>query len=230
MRIVTWNSNRAFGKKASALLELDPDVAIIQECERDFVTPAGYKYLWIGALPHMGLGVLTRDQEARIDPGPKEEWTFFMPVTLPVLNLRLLATWAFQRRASSAKAPNRVGTIPSVLAPLESWLSVGRSVMAGDFNHNLKWDTPRGTNNFRPVVHQLHRAGLRSAYHEATLEGFGQEKQPTHLFRRNAKAEYHIDYCFVHQSLGVASAEVLRSEHWGKLSDHFPLVVNTNDA
>lgn len=229
MRIITWNSNRAFGKKASALLALEPDVAVIQECERDFVAPSGYKYLWVGVLPRMGLGVLPKDLDACVEPSPREEWTFFLPVTLPNLNVRVLATWAFQRRAASREAPNRVGTITPVLNSLGTWLKAGRSLMAGDFNHNLNWDTPRGTNNFRPVVNELHRAGLRSAYHEVTLEGFGQETCPTHLFRRNAAAEYHIDYCFVHQSLGVSRAEVLRTEQWRQLSDHFPLVVDTND-
>ena len=39
MRIVTWNCNRQLGRKLGSLLDLSPDVAIIQECERNLAVP-----------------------------------------------------------------------------------------------------------------------------------------------------------------------------------------------
>ena len=33
MRIITWNCNMAFRKKASCILPLDPDLLVIPECE-----------------------------------------------------------------------------------------------------------------------------------------------------------------------------------------------------
>ena len=98
--------------------------------------------------------------------------------------------------------------------------------MAGDFNHNLQWDTARGKNNFRPIVRRLRELGLRSAYHEATLEGFNTESKATHLFHRNGQAKYHIDYCFLHHTLPFSEVEVLSAEPWPSLSDHMPLVVD----
>jgi endonuclease/exonuclease/phosphatase family metal-dependent hydrolase len=228
MRIITWNCNRAFGRKAGELLALKPDVAILQECERDLEVPHGYKYIWTGALPKMGLGVLARDPDARPEQFD-EKWTFFLPVTLPNLNLRVLGTWAFHRRASKV-GPDRVGMIGPVLESLGSWLGEGRSLMAGDFNHNVRWDTPRGSNNFRSAVHQLRHLGLRSAYHESSLEGFGTEKAATHHFRRKQADPYHIDYCFLHHTLKCSNVQVLATPAWLALSDHMPLVVDTNDA
>ena len=39
MRVVTWNCNLSLAKKLDSLLELDPDVAVIQECEEDLTVP-----------------------------------------------------------------------------------------------------------------------------------------------------------------------------------------------
>lgn len=228
MRIITWNCNRAFRNKVEVLLDLKPDVAVIQECERDLEVPPGYKYIWTGVLPKMGLGILTRDLEARVEPQADSNWTFFLPITLPNLRLNLLGTWAFNGRAKKI-SPGRIGTVAPVLERLAPWLQSGRSVMAGDFNQNIIWDTPRGTNNFRMIVHRLRQLGLRSAYHEATLEGYGAEKHATHLFRRKASDQYHIDYCFLHHSLEWSNVEVKSSPEWCSLSDHFPLVIDVVD-
>lgn len=225
MRIVTWNCNRTFSKKARHILDLAPDVAIVQECEKDFAAPEGYQFFWTGLNERMGLGVLARDALARPEPRARESWTFFLPVTMPTLGLRVLGVWAFHHRAAKFGA-NRDGSINSVLDELSPWLAEGRSLMAGDFNHNLRWDTPRGKNNFRPIAHRLRLLGLRSAYHEASLEGFNAESQPTHLFRRNAQAKYHIDYCFLHHSLPFRAVEVLSSSVWQGLSDHLPVVTD----
>ena len=196
----------------------------MQECERSFQPPAGYRYLWTGLNETMGLAVLARDLRATVQPRAHPSWTFFLPVTLPTLDLRVLGVWAFHHRAAKLGA-GRDGNINSVLSEIGPWLSERRSLMAGDFNHNLRWDTPRGKNNFRPIVHRLRQIGLRSAYHEATLEGFNAESSPTHLFRRNHEAKYHIDYCFLHHSLPFTKVEVLQAEPWPSLSDHLPLVV-----
>ena len=225
MRVITWNCNRSFSKKAQHILDLAPDVAILQECEKGYVAPAGYRYLWTGLNDTMGLGVLTRDLLASPEPRAHESWTFFLPVTMPTLGIRVLGVWAFHHRAAKLGS-GRDGNINSVLDELSPWLAEGRSLMAGDFNHNLKWDTLRGKNNFRPIVHRLRQLGLRSAYHEATLEGFNTESQPTHLFRRNEQAKYHIDYCFLHHSLPFTAVEVLRSAVWQGLSDHLPIVID----
>jgi exonuclease III len=148
MRVITWNCKGALDRKVGHLLELDPDIAVMQECARDFAAPSGYKFLWTGSYASKGLGVLTRDIEARIEPQPDPAWTLFLPVVLPRLNIKLLAVWAFHHRAAKQDA-SLTGFISDVLDTLDPWLASGRSIMAGDFNNNLQWDKTRSKHNFQ---------------------------------------------------------------------------------
>jgi hypothetical protein len=100
MRIVTWNCNRQLGRKLQPLLDLAPDIAVVQECEKSLQVPDGFTYKWTGVFPNMGLGVLARDPQMRT-LAYDEEWTFFLPAELPSLRVTLLATWAFNHRAKS---------------------------------------------------------------------------------------------------------------------------------
>jgi hypothetical protein len=229
MRVVTWNCKGGLDRKVDHLLKLEPDLAIVQECARDFVAPSGYKYLWTGMYPSKGLGVLTKDLVARVEPQPDPSWTVFLPIVLPSLGVKALAVWAFHHRAAKLDS-SRTGFIADVLDTLGPWLSSGRSIMAGDFNNNLQWDKPRSRHNFRQLVHRLRRLGLRSAYHEHTLEGFNAESKPTHYFQHNLERRYHIDYCFLHHSLQFSAVDVLINEPWPEVSDHVPIVVDIDDA
>jgi endonuclease/exonuclease/phosphatase family metal-dependent hydrolase len=176
----------------------------------------------------MGLGVLARDPMmavARYD----ERWTYFLPVELPTLRLNVLGTWAFNHRAKKVGS-DRIGSCLPVLESMRDWLSQARSVMVGDFNHNPRWDTPRGRNNFRDICGRLDALRLKSAYHVATGEAHGSELQHTHYLYRNATKSYHIDYCFLHADVGPATIRVPPFEEWRSVSDHVPLIIDINDA
>ena len=228
MRIVTWNCNRQLGRKLQPLLDLAPDIAVVQECEKSLQVPDGFTYKWTGVFPNMGLGVLARDPQMRT-LAYDEEWTFFLPVELPSLRANLLATWAFNHRAKSL-GDGRIGTCLPVIDSMAGWLAQPRSIMAGDFNHHPRWDTPRGRNNFRDVCSSLSSLGLKSAYHTATGEAHGAELQSTHYLHRKPERPYHIDYCFVHSGSRLRQAQVGAFEEWRKVSDQVPVIVDVEDA
>ena len=224
MRIVTWNCNRQLGRKLQPLLDLAPDIAVVQECEKSLQVPDGFTYKWTGVFPNMGLGVLARDPQMRM-LAYDEEWTFFLPVELPSLRVNLLATWAFNHRAKSL-GDGRIGTCLPVIDSMAGWLAQPRSIMAGDFNQHPRWDTPCGRNNFRDVCSSLSSLGLKSAYHTATGEAHGAELQSTLYLHRKHKRPYHIDYCFVHSGSRLRQTQVGAFEEWRKVSDHVPVIVD----
>ena len=228
MRIVTWNCNRQLGRKLQPLLDLAPDIAVVQECEKSLQVPDGFTYKWTGVFPNMGLGVLARDPQMRT-LAYDEDWTFFLPVELPSLRVNLLATWAFNHRAKSL-GDGRIGTCLPVIDSMAGWLAQPRSIMAGDFNHHPRWDAPRGRNNFRNVCSSLSSLGLKSAYHTATGEAHGAELQSTHYLYRKPERPYHIDYCFVHSGSRLCQAQVGAFEEWRRVSDHVPVIVDVEDA
>lgn len=225
MRIITWNCNLTLSRKLEPLLALAPDVAVIQECERDLRLPTGYTFHWTGGNDKKGLGVLALDGAAHLERVIDERWAYFLPVTLPTIGLRLLATWAFNHRAAKI-SPLRIGMALPVIESLADWLAEGRSVVIGDFNNNVAWDVPRGRNNFAGICSRLEALGLTSAYHAARDELHGRESAMTHYFQKNPERGFHIDYCFLHSSLHAGQVTVPAFEQWRKLSDHVPVIVD----
>jgi len=229
MRIITWNCNLSLGRKIDTLLALNPDVAIIQECEREFTAPSGYSYLWCGQNVKKGLGVLSRDKDAFAAPDASSDWTYFLPATLPNLNLKILAVWAYNHRAAKLGA-TRTGYPRNAISQLAPWLSSGRSIVAGDFNNWAGWDKPGNPNGMREVATQLKALGLTSAYHGIRNEHLGQETTMTHYFQKNDAKGFHIDYCFLHESLKPLEIEIPQFQVWRKSSDHVPFLTVTSDA
>lgn len=225
MRIITWNCNQALGRKIAPLLELKPDVAVVQECARDLVPPEGYTFGWHGVNPKKGLGVLAKGPITPLAHPVCDKSAYFFPVYLPNLDLRLLAVWAFNQRVEQFDPP-RTGMALDVLDDLKDWLVYGRSIVAGDFNNNATWDKPGKPNRFTDIATKLNTLGFLSAYHEQSGEVLGAETTMTHFWRKSPDAPYHIDYCFVNRSLATSSVHIPAFQSWRNLSDHVPVVVD----
>jgi hypothetical protein len=199
MKIATWNCNMAFRKKRRQLLDHDPDVLVIQECE----DPA-YKgswdgftdWEWIGENRNKGLGVFTRNGH-RLDRIETEEpdSKYVLPVRIDE-GLKLLGVWAMNDDEQPAKR-----YIGQVYTTLEQYDFVDdETVVAGDFNWNVIWDESpksplRGT--FEDVVEQLSAAGLGSAYHRLSECEYGSEPDPTFYMHKKEGRPYHTDYLYV---------------------------------
>ena len=121
--------------------------------------------------------------------------------------------------------------MPDALRRYRSFLTRRDAVVAGDFNNSVFWDRPGKRTNFAGIAQTLATLRLTSAYHAATHEQFGHERQATLWFLKRPHQTYHIDYCFiptawVYQSLSVT---VGNHEEWLRHSDHAPLLVSVGD-
>jgi exodeoxyribonuclease III len=232
LRIVGWNANRAFQRKLPPLLALNPDVAVISECERDVVVPDGATFAWVGDHPRMGLGVLGFDAHAvELNPAfdRRLQWAAPIDVRGPV-PFTLIAVWAYGPRATefhpSEPRTSQVQQALTLYAPLFETAPV---VFAGDFNNNVNWDRGRPA-DWAVTVERLEAAGLVSTYHESRGVPHGGEPEPTLYWRdrRRDGPTFHIDFCFVPRTWNVASVEVGSFDEWVApgLSDHVPLVVD----
>jgi exodeoxyribonuclease III len=65
MRIITWNCNMAFRKKAEFILTYKPDILIVPECEHpdklkfSANAPEPKDILWFGTNQNKGLGIFS---------------------------------------------------------------------------------------------------------------------------------------------------------------------------
>ncbi len=228
MRIVTWNCQMGFDKKAGALLSLRPDVAVILECSQSAATAFeqhGFESLWFGSNPHKGVGVFSRKGWAlRALSQPKHQWIVPIRVRAPE-PFTLLAVWAC--RTGNKKADNYIGQVYQALQSYPQWFNRSPMILAGDLNSNQVWDHERRVGNHSDVVKILADRGLVSSYHEFFGEAQGAESLPTHYLYRHAHRPFHLDYIFIPRAWlpGVKSVVVGKHKTWSKLSDHCPVVV-----
>lgn len=225
MRIVVWNvARRGFAGKQSLLRRLEPDIAVISECESEIGAPPGC-WAWVGSDRHQGLGVASYgDYKVSIehhDDDEKGRWAAPVAITGPNAFF-LLAIWAQRPYGES---------VYRVLERYRNRLTLGSAVVAGDLNQNPKLDGPgKPTYPFSRNLALINELGMVSAYHDQLGVSHGDEKVSTHYWRYNTETAsvYHIDYCFVPVSWlnAINSVEVRPAAEWINHSDHVPLVVD----
>jgi exodeoxyribonuclease III len=175
MRIVVWNCNMALHRKYESLLSLRPDIAVISECaSAELIAQkiASFKpssSIWIGDNRNKGLGVFTFGSfKAMLSPIYQENFPYIAPVQIDgPTRFNLLAVWACHAKENSYEAKR--GPLRRAISAYQAFIECGPTVVAGDFNDNVKWDKPTKINKHATNVSMLTALGLRSAYHYSGL-------------------------------------------------------------
>lgn len=228
MRLITWNCNQAFRRKQHQLLDLNPDIAVVPECEN----PAGKgdwsaftDWRWAGDDPNQGLAVFTRNDIAIADTTEIAEADHFLHVETDSVDV--LAVWAM----NDEKNP-RQRYIGQVYTALQNHLELidGNTVVAGDFNWNTIWDESPNSplcGDFADTRGVLNENGLCSAYHKARGDEFGEEAESTFYMHKKEERPYHIDYAFLPEQRVDAETSVTVGTFadWIDASDHMPLLI-----
>jgi exonuclease III len=233
MRIITWNCNMAFRKKAASVLTLKPDVLIVPECEHPEKIafpddcPKPTDMLWFGSNRSKGLGIFSYGvYRLMAHPRHNRRIKIIAPIIItgPGTDYNLLAIWAHNPLDPDGRY---VEQIWKSLRYYDEFLSHPRTILAGDFNSNTIWDRPKRVGNHSDVVHRLEKKGIRSAYHVQYRQDQGSEQHPTLFMYRHEDKPYHIDYCFLSKDLvkRLKSVEVGAFGQWRMYSDHVPVIV-----
>lgn len=227
MRVLTWNCSENLARKCDAIRAFDADILVFQECEQGSgACFPDFDFHWVGDSSRKGLGVFTRDTFTSVASSYDSTFKYFLPIENG--GMRILGVWAFNQRARRF-GPEANGFPRDAIAHYREWLDEGdRGVIAGDFNNSTVWDTPRGKSNFRSTVDQLDEIGYQSAYHLASKQQYGSELDPTLFHMKKMDRTFHIDYIFS-KGLKVQTVEVGKSGDWLGLSDHFPVVLASED-
>ncbi|MBK8390676.1 MAG: endonuclease/exonuclease/phosphatase family protein [Saprospiraceae bacterium] len=234
MRIISWNCNMAFRKKYHAIMELKPDLLVLQECENKDklskileVTNANCCY-WHGNNPNKGIAVLAfNGLQVKLIKNHNLEFEYILPLKVCFGNIKfnLFNIWAMPHLTSNAQS--YVGQIWNALPHYEKLLK-SPSILIGDFNSNAIWDKSRRMGNHSHVVSKLFEYKIQSLYHDLYLMEHGKEANPTFYLYKNINKPYHMDYCFASKKLlnPNTSLEIGGYEIWSKLSDHMPLIID----
>jgi hypothetical protein len=230
----------ALDRKFDALLDIEPDVAIICECAEPERFRARAKFdrmehdpVWIGQNPNKGLAVFTFNGYTACLSNPYyRTLRYIAPVHIsgPV-ECNVLAVWA-QNASGGVIRKNQAGPLHMALTRYKRFLADRPAIVAGDLNSNAIWDKPGWRINHMAKVEMLEGLGLVSAYHTIRGEPHGRETIPTLYWRDRTKdgPTYHIDYMFLPNRWidRVRGLRLGTFEDWcgSGLSDHVPIIVD----
>jgi exonuclease III len=221
--IATWNAARGRPEKKLPILQdrYNVDIAAIQEIGKP-KDPIASQSVWTGTNPH--IGVMTYAQES-FDLQPIEKVPFETELYSAVRVSRdgehlfnILNLWV---------KPDGRSYTDSLFMGLDAAMSqfgAQLTVVMGDTNI-----IDPHTKDF--LQGYLAAFGMTSAYHLFHNEVSGEESRPTHKHRLQ-KTLHHIDFCCLpcEWEDAIKSVDVGTEEEWGAFSDHFPIVVDVDDA
>lgn len=236
MKLITWNCQGAFRKKAESILKHKPDILVIQECEH----PSKLKFnpktklpndsLWFGENEHKGVGVFSySDYRFKLidiyEPGFKT--IVPIAVTGGLIDFTLFAIWA---NNTQDKKNQYIGQVWKAIKYYDQLLNNGPVILTGDFNSNKIWDRINRIENHSAVVEMLANKNIYSIYHKHFSQEQGKEKHPTFYLHRDKSKPYHLDYCFASENIisKVNKFEVGTYKKWITHSDHSPLLLDIN--
>lgn len=232
MKLITWNCNMAFRKKAEFIIAEDPDILIVPECEiPDKISFVLYSkqpndIFWYGDNPNKGIGVFTfGDLKIKLLEIHNPGFKYVLPLSVfnDRLNITVFAIWS----QKPSKNGNYTEQVWNAVHYYNDQLSGDNIILAGDFNSNTIWDKPRRLINHSNLVNHLSSLNILSTYHHFHNQTQGEERHNTLFMQRNIDRAYHIDYCFASSNLidKLKNVEVGTYEKWTKHSDHKPLTV-----
>lgn len=226
IRIVTWNCCRGKPEaKLPRLLDLDPDIVVLQECAR----PARLHRqteVWYGDNPNQGLLVWVNNGLYLKSSNRKRITAkFFLPVQVTgKVAFNLLAIWA----KPSKQRPIYVNTLFRGITAYHDFVKFVPSVILGDLNTARYLSA--GDSHMQFVNLLKDEFALVSAYHEHFGVDHGHEIHGTYFDRTKKGKPFHIDYCFIPMSWlpRLRQVTVGQPKDWLDLSDHTPLVIEVN--
>lgn len=203
MKIITWNCNMAFRKKAHLILAYKPDILIVPECEHpeklifpeDTRKPADI--LWFGKNKNKGLAIFSySNYRFKVLDNHNQSLQMIIPITVTggQFTFNLFAIWA---NNPTDRDGQYVEQIWKAIHHYDSLLTDTKTILVGDFNSNKIWDRKRRQGNHSNVVKFLEDKGIFSSYHFYYKQVQGKEEHPTLYMYRHKDKPYHIDYCFV---------------------------------
>jgi exodeoxyribonuclease III len=232
MKIIAWNCQMAFRKKADFILAQKPDIVVVPECERpdklrfDVDMPRPADVFWHGENPNKGLGVFSYGAykfELLDVHNPHFKNILPLSVTGGPVDFMLFAIWA---NNPQDKDGAYIAQIWKAVHWYDALIQDHKTILAGDFNSNTIWDKPKRAGNHSTLVERLEKRQIHSVYHRFHGQKQGQEAHPTWYLYRHQDKPHHLDYCFASADFmeKLQKVEVGAYEDWAHLSDHMPLI------
>ena len=233
MRIISWNCGGGYWKKIDKILELNPDIAVIQECEsleklRAFCKDKlPLKSFWFGGFyPHKGIGVFFHKDYQILSKKYDILIEFVIPMKVRSdFDFYLFPIWAMPPIGED-KGRSYTHQIEKTIKKYEDILKNNPSILTGDYN-TPNIEEPVEKSGFN-VVESFRKLEVFSAYHEYFKKGYGEHSHNTFYQHRKTDVKHMLDYCFASKAIieKITKVEIGKYEDWIEFSDHFPLIID----
>ena len=238
MKILSWNCNMAFRKKADIIDAYKPDIAIIPECEcKDVfegnkVDLGNSKFIWHGKNKNKGLGVFSFGEYSIEVLDHNEEFEYIIPINVKhnTESFILLAIWT--QFVNKNIYDSYVVQAARAFKQYSKYLEDPNVIIVGDFNSNSIWDyESKKEYNHSDMVKILKEYNIYSIYHELNSKNHGVEEDATLYMQRKKEKPYHIDYCFCKKDHihNVKEFRIGKYDDYIGKSDHMPLFIEIEE-
>lgn len=224
----------AFRKKADKILIHNPDILVVPESESKEKIDFNHhlkipnQSIWVGENMNKGLLVCSYNKNVKISINKtyNKEYKYILPIDVRFDKSRflILAVWT-----QNTKSP-----YSSYIVQLHRAINYykdlfdTKTLILGDWNSNIIWDSYKKEANHSDVVNLLNKIGIESIYHKFNKIEQGKEIDNTlYMFRKENKP-YHIDYIFAGQYWlkKVNNINIGNYKDWIAYSDHMPLIAD----
>ena len=238
MKILSWNCNMAFRKKADIIDTYKPDIAIIPECEckdvfeKKKVNLGNSKFIWHGKNKNKGLGVFSFGEYSIELLDHNEEFEYIIPIKVKhnTESFILLAIWT--QFVNKNIYDSYVVQAARAFKQYSKYLEDPNVIIVGDFNSNSIWDyESKKEYNHSDMVNILKEYNIYSIYHELNSKNHGVEEDATLYMQRKKEKPYHIDYCFCKKDHihNVKEFRIGKYDDYIGKSDHMPLFIEIEE-
>jgi exodeoxyribonuclease III len=149
MKVITWNCNMAFRKKAEIILAYKPDILVVPESEHpdkllfNDATLKPNDSLWFGKNKNKGLGIFSYSSfRFKVLNIHNDSLQMIIPIAVSggQFDFTLFAIWANNPADPDGQYVTQVW---KALHHYDSSIASKKTILIGDFNSNTIWDRPR---------------------------------------------------------------------------------------
>jgi hypothetical protein len=223
-----------FREDYKIIFPMNPDIVVIPECENinkidlgSFSKKVTDSY-WIGDNESKGLGIFTFNGfKIELYENYNDKYKYILPLIISRENetYNLIGCWT--KKVSGGL--EYIEQLQHSLDDYNSFLDDKNVIICGDLNSNQYWVNMGGDDlNHQDVVDKLSKKGIHSSYHHFFNEEQGKETTPTFYHYHKEDKPFHIDYCFLSNSLidRLKKVEIGKYDDWMNYSDHVPLIID----
>lgn len=230
MRLVSWNCRLNSKDRREKLIEILPDLAVIQESPHPDYIANDLLFedaIWVGQDKNSGLGVsvlsFSKDyQLTLLVDEVKYEWVVPIKVSGKE-NFTLIAVWAKRMPGASYGK-----VLYSALQEYEKFIQGGPVIIIGDFNLDKKVRSSYTGIGYEKIMALFENYDLKSCYHTIEKEEFSTESKATYYHYGKFDKPFHVDYCFGSKEVleGMHSFTTGTAEEYLPFSHHVPLILD----